>query len=284
MKNMRSFVAALAHKSLVHDAQCDTRSQTFQSERYEVGVSWNPNRMHRASMEINQYWELVLANTPSLGDGGLARIAPPDIHGCYLDLGTPRPQALFFINDGHSGDEVARLVGQILPKLFEPIFKQVDYEIATARISESGCTNALCLIRDELNDEGPPQKVVYAANVGDTRRYNITRAFGDLQHKRQMISVPHVSCALLDEKEDTHIILVCDGVTDVLGDQDLVDIVKCHPDVEQSSTTIVQHALKSGTTDNITCIVVKLLPTSVKSKATEAVLDKQALPRLSRAL
>ena len=70
----------------------------------------------------------------------------------------------------------------------------------------------------------------------------------------------------------------------MLGDQDLVDIVKCHPDVEQSSTTIVQHALKSGTTDNVTCIVVKLLSTSVKSKATEAVLDKQALPRLSRAL
>jgi len=87
----------------------------------------------------------------------------------------------------------------------------------------------------------------------------VTRSFGDLEFKRWIIPTPHVKTVKL-EPGDTHLVVACDGLWDVATDQQVADIVTRFDlnSAQLISDRLLDHALKNGTKDNVSIIVVAL--------------------------
>jgi serine/threonine protein phosphatase PrpC len=110
---------------------------------------------------------------------------------------------------------------------------------------------------------------------------SVSRSFGDLQLKEPsavVSSVPDVTHRVVSAS-DCFLVLACDGVWDVLSDQEVIDIVlrgtSCDP--KSSAVDIVRtaHQRKSG--DNLTCTVI-MFPwaASVIRTASTALASQQA--------
>ena len=87
-----------------------------------------------------------------------------------------------------------------------------------------------------------------------------TRAFGDMQSKRIGVSAePEIRRIELTPAEFSFIVLVSDGISGTLSDQELVDVVKEAKTPEQAAKDVVTYATEvSREGDNATCIVVRL--------------------------
>ena len=87
-----------------------------------------------------------------------------------------------------------------------------------------------------------------------------TRAFGDMQSKRLGVSAePEIKRVELGPAQYSFLVLVTDGVSGTLHDQEIVDIVKEARTPEQGAKDVVSFATevtKEG--DNSTCLVVRL--------------------------
>ena len=87
-----------------------------------------------------------------------------------------------------------------------------------------------------------------------------TRAFGDIASKRIGVSAePEITTMQLAASEYSFFVLISDGVSGTLPDQEVVDIVKEARTPEQASKDVVSFATdvsKEG--DNATCMVVRL--------------------------
>jgi len=91
----------------------------------------------------------------------------------------------------------------------------------------------------------------------------VTRSFGDHGMKDFVCASPHLSQARLDDHGHCpFLILACDGVWDVLTDQEAVDLLlpQCvgNEPFTGAAELLVQTALDRGSADNITAIVVFL--------------------------
>ena len=94
----------------------------------------------------------------------------------------------------------------------------------------------------------------------------VSRSFGDHSLKQFVVSTPYVQSMELGDKDD-FLVLACDGVWDVMSDQEVVDFVKVyagHKDglsrekFDVIARALVDEALRRGSTDNVTAIVVQL--------------------------
>lgn len=90
----------------------------------------------------------------------------------------------------------------------------------------------------------------------------VTRALGDWHMKKNsspLIAEPEVRQMMLCE-EDEFMIIGCDGIWDVMSNQEAVALVRCqlrqHNDPQRSAVALVNQALHLHTSDNITAIVV----------------------------
>ncbi|KAF9591687.1 hypothetical protein IFM89_005559 [Coptis chinensis] len=98
---------------------------------------------------------------------------------------------------------------------------------------------------------------------------SVTRALGDWDLKFQessrspLIADPDFRQVLLTE-EDEFLIMGCDGIWDVLSSQQAVSLVRRglrrHDDPEQCARDLVAEALRIGTFDNLTVIIVCFSP------------------------
>lgn len=170
-------------------------------------------------------------------------------------------------------------------------YKQTDEELRNKDIQYNGTTAITCFIRAEDN-----VKKLYTANCGDARvvinrggtakrltydhkasdkkeakritdnggfvaydRVNgilsVTRALGDHAMKQWVVCDPYYTELEL-HRTDKFIIMACDGVWDVLSDQDAVDLVKGESHGPTMAQKLVRAALDRGSTDNVTCIVI----------------------------
>ena len=87
----------------------------------------------------------------------------------------------------------------------------------------------------------------------------LTRSFGDNQFKDQgVISVPYIKIFNLDNVNINYIVLASDGIWDVVDDKLLFKISKDFKNSKDFCEYLVDYALKSGSRDNISCIVLKL--------------------------
>ncbi|KAI9048058.1 hypothetical protein LZ554_007855 [Drepanopeziza brunnea f. sp. 'monogermtubi'] len=87
-----------------------------------------------------------------------------------------------------------------------------------------------------------------------------TRAFGDMRSKRIGVSAePEIRRVNLAPAEYSFLVLVSDGVSGTLSDQEIVDVVKEAKTPEQGARDVVSFATEvSREGDNATCLVVRL--------------------------
>jgi len=87
-----------------------------------------------------------------------------------------------------------------------------------------------------------------------------TRAFGDIGSKRIGVSAePEIHRVQLAPAEYSFMVLVSDGVSGTLTDQEIVDVVKEAKTPEQGARDVVGFATEvSKEGDNATCLVVRL--------------------------
>ncbi|SCV70261.1 BQ2448_1655 [Microbotryum intermedium] len=87
-----------------------------------------------------------------------------------------------------------------------------------------------------------------------------TRGLGDGEFKALgVIGEPEVHSRVLKGSEWSFLVLVSDGVTEVMSDQEIVDLVRGVKDPHEAAKKIVEFAEQVGAEDNLTCLVVPLL-------------------------
>jgi len=86
----------------------------------------------------------------------------------------------------------------------------------------------------------------------------VTRSLGDRNMKDFIISEPYQKKIELEET-DSILILACDGLWDTIKeDQDVYNLIKDETDAQRMSEKLLVYALKNGSTDNISVMVVFL--------------------------
>lgn len=87
----------------------------------------------------------------------------------------------------------------------------------------------------------------------------ITRAMGDHCMKQWIISTPHVQATELQDTDD-FLVLACDGVWDVVSDEDAIALLREKGDAPAPilAKALAVEALKRGSQDNISVIAVRL--------------------------
>ena len=87
-----------------------------------------------------------------------------------------------------------------------------------------------------------------------------SRAFGDMASKRiGVVAEPEITRAELRPAEYSFLVLMSDGVSGTLSDQEIVDVVKEARTPEQGAKDVVEYATEiSADGDNATCLVVRL--------------------------
>lgn len=87
-----------------------------------------------------------------------------------------------------------------------------------------------------------------------------TRSFGDISQKRLGVSAePELTCREILPGEYSFLVLVSDGVSAVLGDQEICDVVKECRTPEEAGKELVEFADEVGDVgDNATAMVVRL--------------------------
>lgn len=87
----------------------------------------------------------------------------------------------------------------------------------------------------------------------------VTRALGDGYMKSLITGSPYTTRTNLGPT-DEFIIVACDGIWDVCSDQNAVDLVRDITDPKQASQKLVKHAIDNFSSDNITCMIIRLDP------------------------
>lgn len=87
-----------------------------------------------------------------------------------------------------------------------------------------------------------------------------TRAFGDAKMKKAGVSAePQLAIVDCDDRSTyAFMVMFSDGVSSVLSDQEIVDLVKLAKEPAKAAEEVVKLAETMGTDDNATCCVVRL--------------------------
>ncbi|KAG0127093.1 phosphatase 2C-like domain-containing protein [Tuber indicum] len=138
--------------------------------------------------------------------------------------------------------------------------------VGDARIVLCRSGKALRLSYDHKgSDENEGKRVANAGGLILNNRVNgvlaVTRALGDSYMKELVTGHPYTTETVLQPEADEFIILACDGLWDVCSDQEAVDLVRQVQDPQEASKMLVDHALGRFSSDNLSCMIVRLDPT-----------------------
>lgn len=104
-------------------------------------------------------------------------------------------------------------------------------------------------------------KIYFDGHDWRIKDLSVSRAFGDIESEPFLTNMPEIFTFRLN-KTDKFMILACDGLWDVMSNQDVVNFVldKMGDESNLSKTNIAdllaKYAIKIGSTDNITIIIV----------------------------
>ncbi|KAJ5497086.1 hypothetical protein N7463_009073 [Penicillium fimorum] len=160
----------------------------------------------------------------------------------------------------------------VLPKLQDKAIRQrVLYtaNVGDARIVLCRNGKALRLSYDHKgSDENEGRRVANAGGLILNNRVNgvlaVTRALGDAYLKDLVTGHPYTTETVIQPDSDEFIILACDGLWDVCTDQESVDLIRNVQDAQHASKILVDHALARFSTDNLSCMVIRLDSNRVK--------------------
>jgi len=112
----------------------------------------------------------------------------------------------------------------------------------------------------------------------------VSRAFGDLLMKEPqrygctncsgalVSAMPEITTCGLNVSEDRFLVLACDGIWDVLSDEEAISVCSEHKTADLAAHAIVRRAFELGSDDNLTAVV---LAWSAEDKA-----ESEKKPRL----
>jgi len=248
----------------------------------EVGISWSQNSRFRATMEDAHFHEDKFCGEEEQG-----YFAVYDGHGGrdvvdYVEKRLHKNLEEFLKSNGDDPLEALKQA-----------YLKTDEEIKENGLT-SGTTAISALIRPGKNN----QPILYIANAGDARavlsngkgairlshdhkgtdesearrisdaggfivlnRVNgvlaVTRSLGDISMKEFVIGEPELKSIPLI-REHRYLILACDGLWDVISDQEAVDLISSESSAISMSEKLLNQALRKGTTDNVSIMVVIL--------------------------
>jgi len=85
----------------------------------------------------------------------------------------------------------------------------------------------------------------------------VSRAFGDFYMKPFVTCEPYINTFDLTD-DDMYVILACDGLWDMLSDQQAVDLIQEERHPAHAAALLRDYAYLLGSTDNISVIVIKI--------------------------
>lgn len=113
--------------------------------------------------------------------------------------------------------------------------------------------------KKRINDKGG---VIVNNSLGVPQvngRLAMSRSIGDMDLKHfGVIAEPYIHSTMIEHGKDAFLILTSDGLSFVLNDQEMVDIVCSCPNPKEASRRITDQALQFGSEDNVTSVVVPL--------------------------
>eukprot|EP00002_Diphylleia_rotans_P006442 TRINITY_DN15813_c0_g1_i1.p1 TRINITY_DN15813_c0_g1~~TRINITY_DN15813_c0_g1_i1.p1 ORF type:complete len:265 (-),score=54.64 TRINITY_DN15813_c0_g1_i1:237-1031(-) len=111
------------------------------------------------------------------------------------------------------------------------------------------------------SDPEEARRIIEIGGFMNANRVNgilaVTRSLGDHTMKEFVIAEPYTFEVLLQEQDDI-LILACDGLWDVIGDQEAINLIKDEKDANKAARTLLDEALRLGTTDNVSVMVIHL--------------------------
>ena len=177
-------------------------------------------------------------------------------------------------------------------------------ELAAAVHMTNECVRSMAFADRELSDMGttlvaarfsPNKQRLYVGHVGDSRCYRLRQ--GKLRqlttdhtmaslgvtgpsanHLYQAIGVsPGLAIDLIvDKPQDDDVYLLCsDGLSKMVSDDEVRDVLLEHEDLESALYTLIEMANDRGGNDNVTVIIVKVLA-RVSKKAMESLAQQAA--------
>ncbi|GMM32537.1 type 2C protein phosphatase [Martiniozyma asiatica (nom. inval.)] len=138
--------------------------------------------------------------------------------------------------------------------------------VGDAKLVLGRAGKALCLSYEHKGTDKPEIKRIYRKGglvLGG--RVNgvlaVTRSLGDTYLKDYVIGAPYTTCTEIT-KDDEFLIIACDGLWDVCSDDKAVELVKqvivAGGGSKKASKTLMEYAVKNGTMDNVTVMVIIL--------------------------
>ncbi|KAI8813534.1 phosphatase 2C-like domain-containing protein [Cladochytrium replicatum] len=120
------------------------------------------------------------------------------------------------------------------------------------------------------SDPSEARRITEAGGFVMNNRVNgvlaVTRSLGDMSMKEWIIGNPYTTETVLND-QDGLLILACDGIWDVCGDQQAVDYIKDIDDPQEAADSLLNFALTNGSTDNLSVLVVRFKPIGVNKPA-----------------
>ncbi|KAL1212600.1 putative protein phosphatase 2C 71 [Cardamine amara subsp. amara] len=126
--------------------------------------------------------------------------------------------------------------------------------------------NAVAVSRDHKPDQSDERErienaggfVMWAGTWRVGGVLAVSRAFGDRLLKQYVVADPEIQEEKIDDSLE-FLILASDGLWDVFSNEEAVAVVKEVEDPEESTKKLVGEAIRRGSADNITCVVVRFL-------------------------
>jgi protein phosphatase len=176
-------------------------------------------------------------------------------------------------------------------------------ELATAVQMSNECVRSMAMADRELSDMGttlvaarfsPNKQRLYIGHVGDSRCYRLRRGvFRQLTTDHTMASLgmkgprskdlyqavgvsPDLTIDMIvDKPQDDDVYLLCsDGLSKMMSDDEVRDVLVAHEDLESALYTLIEMANDRGGKDNVTVIIVKVL--AHNSKKLEILAERAA--------
>lgn len=111
----------------------------------------------------------------------------------------------------------------------------------------------------KASDSIEMQRVEQAGGLIMKSRVNgmlaVTRSLGDKFFDSLVVGNPFTTSVEITT-DDRFLILACDGLWDVIDDQEACEMIKDMDNSNEAAKTLVRHALENGTTDNVTVMVI----------------------------
>ncbi len=105
--------------------------------------------------------------------------------------------------------------------------------------------------------EGGKEKIYYDGSDWRVVDLSLSRALGDLEAHPYVTQMPQVYRYRI-HPEDKYLVVACDGVWDVMDNQEVIDLLKSNMKKTNLAKVIADKALEKGSTDNVTVIVYKI--------------------------